>query len=511
MQVVVLIARFLLFGVFAVAGLAKLFDRAGSRQALAGFGVPVRFAAPLGILLPLAELVTAAAIIPAASARAGALAALFLLLLFVLGISVNLVLGRTPDCHCFGQLHSAPVSCSTLGRNAALACVAGFVVWGARHNPEVSFLGWILNLTPAQQAGLALGIACIALLVVQCAVLVQVLRQQGRLLLRLDAVEARLVSGGLPAMASPATGLPQGLPPGMRAPGFKLMSLDGGFVTLSDLLVAKKPALLLFTNPKCGPCQALAPDLTRWQREYSSTLSITLISEGSVKDNKWEGLGDGMKILLQNKREIAEAYQAHGTPAAVLIQSDGNVGSFLAQGADAIRMLVGQTLSPPSPTLRPVLAGNGGESGRNGNGNGTDPAYAPKIGEPAPSLKFRDLSGRAVTLKKLRGRRTLLLFWNPECGFCQQMLNDLRAWEHNKPQGAPELLVVSTGTTEVNRAMNLRSRVVLDTNFQAGRTFGANGTPMAILLGPDGRVASEVVAGAAAVFGLATLGFQPAG
>jgi len=173
--------------------------------------------------------------------------------------------------------------------------------------------------------------------------------------------------------------------------------------------------------------------------------------------------------------------------------------------------MVSQTLSPLSPTLLPVVAGNGGESGRSANGHGTDPAWAAKIGEPAPSLKFRDLSGRAVTLKKLRGRRTLLLFWNPECGFCQQTLNDLRAWEHDKPPGAQELLVVSTGTTEANRAMNLRSRVVLDTNFRAGSTFGANGTPMAILLDPDGRVAFEVVAGAAAVFGLATFRSQPPG
>ena len=36
------------------------------------------------------------------------LPALVLLLLFVGGISYNVARGRSPDCHCFGQLHSAP-------------------------------------------------------------------------------------------------------------------------------------------------------------------------------------------------------------------------------------------------------------------------------------------------------------------------------------------------------------------------------------------------------------------
>ena len=61
--------------VFVAAGAAKLADRAGSRQAVAAFGVP-SLATPLATLLPLAELAVAAALIPAASAWWGALGAL---------------------------------------------------------------------------------------------------------------------------------------------------------------------------------------------------------------------------------------------------------------------------------------------------------------------------------------------------------------------------------------------------------------------------------------------------
>src|SRR5579859_1413558 len=128
MTLLLLCARLLLALVFLVAGLAKLADLAGSRQALRDFGVPARLATPLGLLLPLAELAVAVAFIPTASAWWGALGALVLLLLFVGGISYNLARGRHPDCHCFGQLHSAPAGWPTLVRNLVLAAVAGLVV-----------------------------------------------------------------------------------------------------------------------------------------------------------------------------------------------------------------------------------------------------------------------------------------------------------------------------------------------------------------------------------------------
>jgi hypothetical protein len=96
-----------------------------------------------------------------------------------------------------------------------------------------------------------------------------------------------------------------------------------------------------------------------------------------------------------------------------------------------------------------------------------------------------------------------VLFWNLGCGFCQQVLPDLKTWEADPPPGAPQLLVVSAGTVEANQAMGLRSPVVLDQGFNAGRTFGATGTPSAVLIDAQGRIASPVAVGAAAVLALA--------
>ena len=132
------------FSFFLVAGLAKLADLVGSRQAMRDFGVPTRLATPFGLLLPLAELAVAVALIPTAWAWWGAIGALALLLLFVGGISYNLARGRQPDCHCFGQLHSAPAGWPTLIRNLVLAALAGVVVAFGRSTPGPSvWTGWL--------------------------------------------------------------------------------------------------------------------------------------------------------------------------------------------------------------------------------------------------------------------------------------------------------------------------------------------------------------------------------
>jgi uncharacterized membrane protein YphA (DoxX/SURF4 family) len=129
MAIALLLARLLLALVFAVAGAAKLADREGSRGAVVDFGVPSALAAPLGLLLPLAELAVAATLLPASTAKWGALGALALLSVFVVGISINLARGRTPECHCFGQLHSAPVGWKTLARNVLLTIHPEFITF----------------------------------------------------------------------------------------------------------------------------------------------------------------------------------------------------------------------------------------------------------------------------------------------------------------------------------------------------------------------------------------------
>jgi methylamine dehydrogenase accessory protein MauD len=475
-----LIARLLLVGLFAVAGIAKLADRAGSRQAIVDFGLPVRLATPLGILLPLCELAVAAALIPTATAWWGAVGALALLLLFIVGISINLARGHKPDCHCFGQLHSSPAGWKTLARNGTLAAVAGFVVWEGRDGAGPSAVAWLGTLSAVQLVALVMGLVVVGLLAAQWWFLVHLLRQNGRLLMRLEVLEQSVAQGD--SAAPSANGVSaSGLAVGTQAPPFSLSGLYGETLTLEALLSADKPVMLIFTDPNCGPCNALLPEIGRWQEEYAEKLTVALISRGEPEENRTKTSEHGVQhVLLQEDWEMAEAYQVKGTPSALLIMPDGKVGSSVASRVEAMRSLIAHVVRPQAPI--PVTK---------------------KVGEVAPEVKLPDLEGDTVDLADFRGEKTLVLFWNPGCGFCQQMLPHLKEWERNPPEEAPNLFVVSAGTKEANEEMGLSSPVVLDQNFATGRAFGVGGTPSAVLVDEEGKIASEVAVGAPAVLELA--------
>jgi len=443
------------------------------------FGVPAALASPLGLLLPLSELAVAAALVPAAMAWWGALGALALLLLFVVGISINLARGKKPECHCFGQLHSAPAGWRTLTRNGVLAATAAFVVWQGQDGAGPGVLGWIGDLSTAQLAALVLGLVALALLGGQWWLLLNLLRQNGRLLTRIEALEGTLEAGGA-AMPSP-NGVPHaGLPVGDEAPAFSLRGLYGETITLDSLRSSGKSVMLLFTDPGCGPCTALLPEIRRWQRDHSEELTISLVSRGGLEANRAKATEHGLRsVLLQKDWEVSEAYQVGGTPSAVLVGPEGKVNSSVASGPDAIRGLVAHLLRPQAPI--PVTK---------------------KVGEVAPEVKLPDLEGNTIKLEDFRAEETLILFWNPGCGFCQQMLGDLKALEKDPSRIASKILVVSAGTEEANREMGLRSPVVLDEQFTVGRAFGAAGTPSAVLVDEGGRVGSEVAVGVPAVLEL---------
>ena len=555
MDALILLARLVLAAVFAVAGFSKLADRAGTRQGIADFGVPQLLARPAALLLPLAELAVAAALLPAATAWWGALGALVLLGLFVAGIAGNLARGRRPDCHCFGQIYSRPIGRGTLIRNGGLALIAAFVAVQGPSRPGPGAVEWLAALEPLQAAALLAFLALGLVVVLEGWLIAHLLRQHGRLLIRVEQLEAG-VGGEAPAAGSDASAEPapvEGLPVGAPAPAFSLPGLYGETLTLDALRARGRPVLLAFTSPTCAPCNALLPEIGRWQAEHAPKLTVAVISRGDVESNRAKAGEHGLlSVLLQQGMEVMETYESKVTPSAVLVNADGTVGSALAQGGDAIRALVagvvGEAAAPSSAaatapaaaaaTVRAAEADghdhdghahhehqhdhdhehqhdHDGHAHANSNGNGSAPASRstrelpvaaraiPSVGDPAPTVRLPDLRGRTVNLAGMRGSDTLVLFWSTTCGFCNRMLPELKAWEADPPEGAPKLLVVSKGTTQDNLAQGLRSTVVLDQDFAVGRSFGATGTPSAVLVDREGRIASELAVGATQVMALA--------
>jgi peroxiredoxin len=469
-----LLARAVLAVVLGTAGIAKLADRRGSREAMLGFGVPERLTGVLGLSLPVTELIVATALIPGSTARPAAAAAGALLLLFLAVVAYQLARGRHPDCHCFGQLHSRPIGRATMVRNVALLLLAIVVTaypapsWSAIPIPAIS------GLEAIALVGIVLTLTLIA---AQSWMLLNLARQQGRLLLRLDAMEARAQGGVAPSI--PPSKPPLGLRVGTQAPPFQLPSLDGPPVSLDELRAAGRPVLLVSADPGCRPCASLLPEVAGWQRDYAETLTVAVLTRGAVEANrrKLGSLGIA-RVLLQKQQEVAEGYHTTATPSAVLVNADGKIAAPVAAGPDEIRRLVERAVKPPERRQE-----------------------AHPIGSPAPPIRLHDLNGAAFNLEDRAGRPTVLLFWNPGCGFCRRMVPDLKAWEAGRPSDTG-LVLVSSGTASANRDMGLRSAVLLEEDFGVGSSYGASGTPSAVLIDEYGRIASALTVGAAGVLAL---------
>jgi methylamine dehydrogenase accessory protein MauD len=170
----------------------------------------------------------------------------------------------------------------------------------------------------------------------------------------LEALEERLGIEGAAAQVA------EGLPVGSQAPAFELSGLYGETLTLEALRAPGRPVMLLFTDPGCGPCNALLPEIGRWQQEHAEELTLSLISRGTAEENRAKMTEHGLQhVLLQQDWEVYEAYQGTGTPSAVVVLPDGTIGSPVVGGAEAISTLVAQAAERPDqlPVMQPTAQG----------------------------------------------------------------------------------------------------------------------------------------------------------
>ncbi|HXD16984.1 MAG TPA: peroxiredoxin family protein [Vicinamibacterales bacterium] len=176
----------------------------------------------------------------------------------------------------------------------------------------------------------------------------QLLAQNGRILARLEALED-LVQSGRRADAGPGAAadegrqeslkrsqlLRDGLPAGAAAPDFRLPRVGGGELSLSQY--RGRRVLLLFSDPKCGPCNALLPDV---QRRYAagSEVDVVMVSRGDHAANasKIAELRVTFPVVLQRQWEISKLYGMFATPIAFLVDEQGTIAAPVAVGAQRI-------------------------------------------------------------------------------------------------------------------------------------------------------------------------------
>lgn len=330
MHLITVLIRLALSAVFGIAGVTKLLDQRGTRDAVKNFGSPESIAPALAIVLPIAELAIAAGLLFNGSVVLSGIAALVVLGMFVVAISVNLAQGRTHDCHCFGQLYSRPLGWPTLARNAIFAGAAGFVLWQARAEMGPGILSTLSQLNRLQWSLFGGAVTAVV------AVMVYLLRRQKRL-----------------AVTTATT--PRGLPLDSTAPPFDIAAYAGGRSSLAQLLAYGKPLLLIFTSPTCGSCVVLFQEIKEWQQSHSEQLTIALISFGTIKENFVNVARNGLgQVLLQQEREVAKKYGADVTPTAVIVNTSGRIASPMAAGAEEIRNLLATVLGNSNSNHHPA-------------------------------------------------------------------------------------------------------------------------------------------------------------
>lgn len=484
MDLVLLLVRLFLFGVFMLAGIGKLFDLEGAEKSVKEFGTPATLARGLAVALPIVEIAVAILFLFVETSWIGAVAGTVVLLSFTAAMVRQVVLGRTPDCHCFGQIHSEPVGAGSLVRNIVFTSLALFLAVRGRDGQGLP----ISENTSLLSTALILIVG--SLLVVSAVYLKKIFERQTEILRRLEILE--VISHDGRQVERQGAGDPHDrLPIGSPFPDFNLPNLAGRKVGLRDLLTPAKPVLFLFVSPTCEPCAALLPDFQEWHRELEGKVDVVLVSSGSTEANaKKFGAEFEGEILLQEKREIADLVRALWTPTALLVRGDGAIASHLAAGDTAIRKLVDQVRTENLAKEHFFVT------------NGDNKPREPKIGERVPNFSLKSVNGEEITDDVFTGRKTLVVFWSQRCPYCTAMMSDLQTWDHAKNGADPGLLVFSDSETDEHAGLDLRSPFVIDEGYKTAEKFGMMGTPSAVLVDDQGTIVTETAVGASNIWAL---------
>jgi len=318
-------------------------------------------------------------------------------------------------------------------------------------------------------------------------ILYHVVRQQGSLLIRVEALEQRL------AEESRQEDLPQGLPIGDPIAGFKLPDFTGRAMRLEE--ISSERILLVNWSPACGFCQILAPELGRLRKALlKRDVGIVLLAQGDVESNRRLAAEHGLAetVLLQDGSAPIPAFARLGTPVAYVLDRNRNIAQPLAVGSDAVLALA-EELATREPSL-----GNErslGESRLERSGL--------KTGAEAPDFRLSTLDTRTASLANYRGGQLLLVFSDPHCGPCNALLPELAQFhrDHGKELA---ILMITRGDAEENRAKieehDVGFRVALQPGWRISKKYGIFETPVAFLIDADGTLATGAARGKDEIF-----------
>jgi len=326
--------------------------------------------------------------------------------------------------------------------------------------------------------------------------------QNGRLQLRLEALEKELQAQGI--LTDSGDPLPNGQPIGSLLHDFELPRLTGESVTLSQWRGRK--VLLLFFNPQCGYCLEMLPRLAALAPNPGDRNPVPLIiSTGDVEENRqlFAEIGISEAVLMQEGSELATLYRVPGTPMGYLLDEHGRTASRLLRGAGDLLGALG---------IKEKKHSHAAESSSNGR---SQSRFSPSLakskilrdglpaGARAPEFTLPRADEGELSLKEYLGQKVMLVFSDPACQPCQALAPKL---EKLHSAGDARVLMISRGDREANREKiaehGLTFPVVLQNHWEISRKYGVFATPIGYLIDEEGILATPVAMGEEAILNL---------
>lgn len=475
MDLLILILRLVFAGVFATAAIAKASDIEGSRRSLKGYGIPESTTLVFSVWLIAVELILSVGFVFVTTAWGAAVASVILLAMFTAVLGYQLARGNRQNCHCFGQLMSEPTGAGAIVRNIALLAGVVFLAFrgmdgqGAAYS-DLSRIDVAIILEVAIFAAILLCFVTLRRMILDAQLEVSDHDHEH------DHSEVERDAGAITDT----------LPIGAVAPRFTLRSTEGSDVSLQALIDEGYPILLFFVGLTCTPCESMVDDFHAWQEELRQDFNLVFVSSGDAAANEAKFGDAGELILLQDKRDVADAYFARWTPSLIVLGPSGKVVSNVAAGDAAIRSLIERVKRADfsDDFVQLPIAGA---------------SHSNFVGEKVAPFSHTAADGTEISNSSLAGKRTLLLFWGENCPHCVSMHDGLFEWFAGRSNGDPELVVFTDDASLEDR---LPGRVVADENYTAAGKLGMYGTPSAVLVNEDGVFESETAVGPASIWAL---------
>lgn len=257
---------------------------------------------------------------------------------------------------------------------------------------------------------------------------------------------------------------------------------------VTGILEQQNPSLLLvLTRSAAGDLKDLAPEISRladtnWDGIAYATLRFELPSDHQLITML---VDPRTSLLRQVKFDLRKSLEARG---AVDVKTAEVTVDYTRVSANPP---VGDTQFAWTPPADATLVSAKAQEPVMADDEGA--AAQALVGKPAPDFTLPGLDGKPVKLSSAKGSVVVLDFWATWCGPCVRSLPHLdQLYKEQAPKGLKVYAVNLQEEKEAVKAFVEKKKwtlpVLLDSQGDVGKQYGADAIPETVIVGKDGTV-----------------------